>query len=82
MVTNIWLKNYLHAKKYYEEHGNLLVPRHYYITYDNKEFRLGTNAIKDKESARTLTRTYTMPIIKGSIYEKCEELYNLLLKQL
>ena len=44
------------------------------ITYDNKEFRLGTNAIKDKESARTLTRTYTMPIIKGSIYEKCEEL--------
>ena len=44
------------------------------ITYDNKEFRLGTNAIKDKESARTLTRTYTMPIMKGSIYEKCEEL--------
>lgn len=44
------------------------------ITYDNKEFRLGTNAIKDKESARTLTRTYTMPIIKGSIYVKCEEL--------
>lgn len=44
------------------------------ITYDNKEFRLGTNAIKDKESARTLTRTYTMPIIKGSIYGKCEEL--------
>lgn len=44
------------------------------ITYDNKEFRLGTNAIKDKESARILTRTYTMPIIKGSIYEKCEEL--------
>lgn len=44
------------------------------ITYDNKEFRLGDNTIKDKESARTLTRTYTMPIIKGSIYEKCEEL--------
>ena len=44
------------------------------ITYDNKEFRLGDNAIKDKESARTLTRTYTMPIMKGSIYEKCEEL--------
>ena len=44
------------------------------ITYDNKEFRLGTNAIKDKESARTLTRTCTMPIMKGSIYEKCEEL--------
>lgn len=44
------------------------------ITYDNKEFRLGDNTIKDKESARTLTRTYTMPIMKGSIYEKCEEL--------
>lgn len=44
------------------------------ITYDNKEFRLGDNTIKDKESARILTRTYTMPIIKGSIYEKCEEL--------
>lgn len=44
------------------------------ITYDNKEFRLGDNTIKDKESARTLTRTYIMPIIKGSIYEKCEEL--------
>lgn len=41
MVTNIWLKNYLHAKKYYEEHENLLVPRHYYITYDNKEIDLG-----------------------------------------
>lgn len=44
------------------------------ITYDNKEFRFGDNTIKDKESARTLTRTYTMPIMKGSIYEKCEEL--------
>ena len=44
------------------------------ITYDNKEFRLGDNTIKDRESARILTRTYTMPIIKGSIYEKCEEL--------
>lgn len=44
------------------------------ITYDNKEFRLGDNTIKDRESARILTRAYTMPIIKGSIYEKCEEL--------
>ena len=44
------------------------------ITYDNKEFRLGDNIIKDRESARTLTRTYNMPIIKSSIYEKCEEL--------
>ena len=44
------------------------------ITYDNKEFRLGDNTIKDRESARILTRTYSMPITGGSIYEKCEEL--------
>ena len=44
------------------------------ITYDNKEFRLGDNTIKDRESAKILTRTYVMPVIDGSIYEKCEEL--------
>ena len=37
-----WLKNYELAKKYYEEHGNLLIPSSYIVKIDNKEVNLGT----------------------------------------
>lgn len=32
---DLWLKSYYHAKKYYEEHGNLLIPRDYKEVLDN-----------------------------------------------
>lgn len=33
IITDKWMKNYNLAKKYYEEHGNLLIP-HYYVMKD------------------------------------------------
>lgn len=48
MITERWLKSYNLAKEYYEEHGNLLVPRKYLITLDNEVFNLGTWIIEQR----------------------------------
>ena len=42
-ILSIWLKKYKLAKQYYEEHGNLLIPKRYVcIDEDGKEVNLGT----------------------------------------
>ena len=40
-ISNKWMKKYEYAHKYYEKHGNLLVPKDYEITDDGTVIRLG-----------------------------------------
>lgn len=36
MIRETWMKQYYYAKKYYEEHGNLLIPQDYIVVEENK----------------------------------------------
>lgn len=40
-ISEDWLENYFLAKKYYNEHGDLLIPHTYVINYRNKKINLG-----------------------------------------
>ena len=42
MINEIWMKNYALAKKYYEEHGNLLIPRSYSLEVGGNIVNLGS----------------------------------------
>ncbi len=41
-ISDKWMRNYELAKKYYEEHGNLLVPQKYSLIKDGENINLGT----------------------------------------
>lgn len=41
MISSEWLKKYELAKKYYEKHGDLLIPRSYVVMHGNENIKLG-----------------------------------------
>ena len=50
--NNKWLKKFEYAKKYYEEHGDLLMPRSFILITDHERVNLGTWIQAQRDSYR------------------------------